>query len=74
MPWTLKFWNSNPTPPAPTVTWNYGTGVTPSDVPAVQVTGITVTVHWDYGDSALISRDYGDSALISRPTSVTGRL
>lgn len=41
MPWTLKFWNSNPTPPAPAVTWNYGTGTVPNDVPAQQVIDIT---------------------------------
>jgi len=42
MPWTLKFWSSSPTPPAPVVTWNLtGAHATPGDVPLGQVTDIT---------------------------------
>lgn len=36
MPWTLKFWQSSPLPPATPVTWNYGSHPIPTDVPAQQ--------------------------------------
>ncbi|MEA3017939.1 MAG: hypothetical protein QOI38_2661, partial [Sphingomonadales bacterium] len=41
MPWTLKFWNSSVTPPEVPVTWDYGAGPVPSDVPSSQATDIT---------------------------------
>ena len=64
MAWTLKFWNSNPTPPAPAVTWNYWTGAVPSDVPAQQAIDITNYINSIAALSSL-AMDYGDSNRIT---------
>jgi Ca2+-binding RTX toxin-like protein len=41
MPWVLKFWKTFVTPPQTPVTWNFGHGTPPADVPVPQVTDIT---------------------------------